>query len=225
VGKIIEEVGKKTEVIDIVCKAANIIKALACAAAQLPTGTTTITGGGGGGGGGGSLGGGQGFGGGWNVVGSGCFVAGTPITLADGTTQLIENIRSGDRLQSNATGRVDAVAQVMTLTSDHVRQLKFRPRGVTDARETELRLTHDHRVWVDGRGWVFSIDVKVGDWLHGSDGQFYEVTSNEQVPGRHEVYGVHMDRDNVFYAAGILAEDQCFKPMPTFRANPTEVAR
>ncbi|HCM72689.1 MAG TPA: hypothetical protein DIS87_00955, partial [Armatimonadetes bacterium] len=71
------------------------------------------------------------------------------------------------------------------------------------------------RVWVDGRGWVFSVDVQPGDWLHGADGQMREVTGNDRLPGRHQVYGLHMDRDRVLYAAGVLAEDQCFKPNAT----------
>ncbi len=218
VGKIVEQVSKKTKVIDIVCKAANIIKAIACAAAHIPSSSGSISSGGGGGGGGGGIGPGGG-GGGWVITGDGCFAAGTPVTLADGSTKPIELLAQGERLLAARSGGVDSVAQVMTLRSDHLRELRFRIRGDESAAEQELRLTHDHRVWVDGRGWVFSVDVRPGDWLHGVDGRMREVVVNERVPGQHEVYGLHMDSDRVLYAAGILAEDQCFKPTPALRAS------
>jgi len=142
------------------------------------------------------------------------------VTLADGSTKPIELLGQGERLLANFSGQTDTIAQLMTLKSDHLRQLTFRSReAAADAAETTLRLTHDHRVWVDGRGWVFSVDVKVGDWLHGVDGRLLEVTANERLPGTHEVYGLHMSGDRVIYAGGVLAEDQCFQPMPNFRVN------
>lgn len=160
------------------------------------------------------------MGGGWSIGGAGCFAADTLVTLADGTTKPVQLLAQGERLRAAAGGRSDAIAQVMTLRSDHLRQLSFRVRGSDSNEEQHLRLTHDHRVWVDGRGWVFAVDLKAGDWLHGVDGQMREVTANERLPGQHEVYGVQMDSDNVLYAAGILAEDQCFKAAPAFRASP-----
>jgi hypothetical protein len=215
VGKIVEKVSKKTKVIDIVCKAANIIKALACAATKLPSSTSTITSGGGGPGGGGGYYGGPGGGGGWTITGAGCFAEGTQVSLADGSTKPIELVQRGDRLLAGSGGGLDAVAQTMLLQSDHLRELRFRVRGAAAVQEEVLRLTHDHRVWVDGRGWIFSVDVQPGDWLHGANGELREVTGNERLPGRHPVYGLQMERDRVLYAAGILAEDQCFKPSAT----------
>lgn len=223
-GKIVEQIGKKTKVIDIVCKASNIIKAIACAAAQIPTSSSqSVTGGGGGGGGGGSLGPGNGFtGGGWGIDFSGCFVAGTPVTLSDGRTVPIETIGKGTRLLASLNGRIDAVAEVLSLTSDHVRELVYRSRDDANSADRTLQLTHNHRVWVDGRGWVFAVDVKAGDWLHGADGKLYEVLANTRLAGRHNVYGVHMDRDNVIYAGGVLTEDQCFKAAPNFSVSPQQ---
>jgi hypothetical protein len=218
VGKIVDEAKKKTKVIDVVCKAANIIKALACAAAQLPPGKLT----------GGSLPGGGGSGGGgpvnfskvadYGVAAAGCFDPGTLITLADGTIKPIERVMRGDALLASAVGNVDSVSQVMVLKSDHLRELTFQSRDGS-AVSRSLRLTHDHRVWVDGRGWAFANDVAVGDWLHGVDGALLEVTSNIRIPGSHEVIGLHMDGGNVLYAGGVLVEDQCFKPAPSFQVG------
>lgn len=221
--KIIKAAKKKTKVIDIVCKASNIIKAIACAAAQLPTGTIQRPPPSSGGGGGGGTIGGDGFrGGGWTVDFSGCFVAGTPVTLADGSTLPIEAVGKGARLLASVQGRADTVAQVMALTSDHVRELTYRIRGNDTAEIKSLRLTHDHRVWIDGRGWVFAADVKSGEWLHGADGALYEVLGNTRLSGIHNVYGLHMDGDNVIYAGGVLTEDQCFKATPTYSVSPVK---
>ena len=107
----------------------------------------------------------------------------------------------------------------MTLKSDHLRELTYRPRGVVQVAAMKLQLTHDHRVWVDGRGWVFAVEVRVGDWLHGADGRMQEVTGNERLPGHHEVYGLQMGGDRAIYAGGVLAEDQCFKAAPGFQVS------
>src|SRR5690606_38896964 len=112
VSKVVEKAGKKTKVIDAVCKAANIIKAVPCAAAQLPTGQVQAppppppTSGSGGG----KLSSPGGFRERWEVIGGGCFVAGTPITLADGSTLPIEQVGQGTRLLAAPTGRADSVA-------------------------------------------------------------------------------------------------------------------
>ena len=64
---------------------------------------------------------------------------------------------------------------------------------------------------MDGSGWVSAANVNPGDWLHGVDGRLHKVTENVRLPGRHEVYGLHMKGDRVIYAGGVLVEDQCFK--------------
>src|SRR5690606_23997022 len=138
----------------------------------------------------------------------------------DGSIRPIEQIGQGDRLLASPNGRADAVAQVVFLNSDHVRELSFRLKDDASAPLAQLRLTHDHRVWVDGQGWTFASAVKPGDWLHGSDGRLREVVANNRLPGHHDVYGLHMGSDNVIYASGVLTEDQCFQDIPTFRAAP-----
>lgn len=222
VSKVVSQVGKKTKVIDVICRASNIIKAVACAAAQLPSGNVqsppppppnSSSGGG-------KLSSPGNFRERWEVIGGGCFVAGTPITLPDGTTLPIEQVQQGMQLLAAPNGRADAVAEVMFLSSDHVRELSFRALGSRSEAEGNLRLTHDHRVWVDSRGWTFAANVQVGDWLHGADGRLHEVTANHRLPGRYDVYGLHMASDNVIYAAGILTEDQCFQETPQFRVSP-----
>ncbi|HCM72688.1 MAG TPA: hypothetical protein DIS87_00950, partial [Armatimonadetes bacterium] len=65
---------------------------------------------------------GGGGGGGWTIVGAGCFAAGTPVALPDGSTKPIESIQQGDRLLAGVGGGLDAVAQVMVLQSDHLRE-------------------------------------------------------------------------------------------------------
>jgi hypothetical protein len=221
-GSIVRKVtiSKVTKTLDVICLASTLIKAITCAAAQLPSGHVQSppppppgTGDGGG-----TFGDTSGFRERWSISFAGCFVAGTPITLADGTTVPIERIGQGERLLATPSGRADTVAQVMFLSSDHVRELVFRLRGDASAETTTLRLTHDHRVWVDGRGWTFAAEVSVGDWLHGADGRLYEVTHNHRLPGRHDVYGLHMASDNVIYAAGVLTEDRCFNDTPHFSA-------
>jgi len=211
--KVVDYAGKKTETIDLVCKAANAIKAIGCVAINLPPApptTSTITGGWSGWGPG-TVPPRYGPGGpGWTIgYTPGCFVAGTPVTMADGTTRAIETIAKGDQLRANAKGGSNPVAQPMKLTSDHVRELVFRTLGEATAASRTLRLTHDHRVWIDGRGWVFAAQIAAGDRLHTETGGLVDVVSNTRLAGTHEVFSLVMENDNVFYAAGVLVEDQC----------------
>jgi hypothetical protein len=225
--KVVDYAGKKTKTIDLVCKAANAIKAIGCVAINLPPApptTTTISGGGWSGWGPGTVPPRYGPGGpGWVISYTpGCFVAGTPVTMADGTTRAIETIAKGDQLRANAKGGANPVAQPMKLSSDHVRALTYRLVGDATAAERTLRLTHDHRVWIDGRGWVFAAQVAPGDRLHTETGGFAEVVSNTRVDGTHEVFSLVMENDNVFYAAGVLVEDQCSqlaRPKPAASAQ------
>ena len=226
-GWVVDQVGKKTKTIDLVCKAANAIKAIGCVAINLPPAppsTALVNGVSWSGWGPGTVPPRYGPGGpGWVISYTpGCFVAGTPVTMADGTTRAIETIAKGDTLRASAKGGANPVAMPMKLTSDHVRELTFRAAGEASAPSRTLRLTHDHRVWVDGRGWVFATQVAIGDRLHTETGGFAEVVSNARLDGTHEVFSLVMENDNVFYAAGVLVEDQCSqlaRPKPSASAQ------
>ena len=76
----------------------------------------------------------------------GCFVAGTLITMADGTLKPIENIQSGDRIiGADASGHViaDVLAPLV-----HNNYSEFMLLGVSAGPATMI-MTSEHKVWIE----------------------------------------------------------------------------
>lgn len=196
---------KKIKVVKAVCIANTIIKGLACALAQLPEGQITgrpLPSGGGGGtvwGGGGS----------WPMTAAACVTGETLVTLADGSVRRIDELAVGDRLFSGS-GIGNPVAEIRTRESAKVREIFYEP--VFGGAGSSLKVTNDHRIWVDGTGWTAAVNVEAGDWLHGDDGRLWKVTRVAELPERETVYTLHMEDDGVFYAGGILLEHECGAP-------------
>jgi hypothetical protein len=87
-----------------------------------------------------------------------CFVAGTPITMADGSTKPIEAVRVGDTVLSydEATGALAPGSVQATMEHpDSTRLVVVNSTLVT---------TPEHPFWVDGR-WVAAGQLRVGDAL------------------------------------------------------------
>lgn len=88
----------------------------------------------------------------------GCFVPGTPITLADGTQKPIETIRVGDKVLTH-TGRVEPVTYVMDRRHDGiVYDVK------TYGQSVPMILTEEHPVWTK-KGWVEAKDLTTDDYI------------------------------------------------------------
>lgn len=200
-GKII---GKIVRISDAICKASNIIKGLGCALAQLPEGS--ITGspiGGGGGGSNGTWGGGSGS---WPTSMAACVTAETLVTLADGSRSRIDQLSVGDQLLSTA-GYGNPIAEVRIRENAQIREIHY--GAIFGVEQNSLRVTNDHRVWVDGIGWKAALNVEVGDWLHGDDGRLWQVSEISIPEERETVYTLHMEDDGVFFGGGILLEHEC----------------
>jgi len=93
-----------------------------------------------------------------------CFVAGTLVQMADGTTEPIERVREGDLVKSrNAkTGKVEAkrVDRTYVRVAPQVVTLTF-----TDAQTHQAQAftcTPEHPFYVDGKGFVKAGDLGIG---------------------------------------------------------------
>jgi len=86
----------------------------------------------------------------------GCFVPGTPITLADGTQKPIEAIEVGDEVLTH-TGKTEPVT--FTMVKPHS-GLIYNVK--TFGQASPMRLTEEHPVWTKN-GWVEAKDLVVGD--------------------------------------------------------------
>jgi hypothetical protein len=161
-------------------------------------------------GGGGGGGGGPGGGGGYGAGGNGCFTADTLVRLADGRELPIASLKPGDTLAIGPDPRETAqLRHLYTLESDELLTLSLRAMDEPAAPARELRVTGEHLVWRDGRGWTHARDLRAGDWLHGEDGAMIEITAVKPVPGMHRVYTLQLKGGSTFYAGGVLVQDLC----------------
>jgi hypothetical protein len=78
-----------------------------------------------------------------------CFVAGTPITMGDGTTKAIELIEVGDEIKNydfeTKEIKVGKVSSIETPTHADIIEISFGDK--------KSRNTFDHPYWVVGKGW------------------------------------------------------------------------
>ncbi|HDO19864.1 MAG TPA: hypothetical protein ENG74_03965, partial [Thermoplasmatales archaeon] len=92
---------------------------------------------------------------------SSCFLAGTKIEMADGTTKNIEDIQVGDRVKSYDEKTGEWKVGVVTKVFHHS------PEEMGDyylVINNELRVTPNHPILVNGK-WIKAGEIKIGDRL------------------------------------------------------------
>jgi hypothetical protein len=154
-------------------------------------------GGDGGGGGGGDGGGGDDGGGGY------CFVAGTPVLMADGSTLPIQDIEVGDAVATFAVGGDLIPGRVVALirgTSAEVLEIELD--------EQTIRCTAPHR-FLTQRGWVEAGDLILTDKLLSANGaESKRIIS--LTPCLHDelVYNLTMSPHPHYVAAGVRVHNE-----------------
>jgi hypothetical protein len=136
-----------------------------------------------------------------------CFVAGTPVTMADGSTKAIEAIVAGDRvLAMDPATRSLAAATVSYPIAHPTTPELLRING-------RLTTTPDHRFFVAGE-WVHAIDLRIGEALvlaqPGEDGFTVGaelVTQLELLPGGVPTYNLEVDELHDYFAGGVLVHN------------------
>jgi hypothetical protein len=141
-------------------------------------------------------------------AGDGCFAPNTLVLMADGTSRPISAIKPKDLLRSGECAENVAVVKgVYSLDSTTVHELRL--TGPRNHVLTDLIATEEHLVWVDGRGWTAVGNLKAGDWLFNSQGSRVQVTANQLIPGKMQVYTLKLAGDVAFYADDVLVHDLC----------------
>lgn len=157
-----------------------------------------------------------------------CFVAGTLVSLADGTTKIIENITPGEKILSVNT-------ETMVVEEDEVLMI---PNVVKKYRVIEAQFDNGvinkfspaHPYWVVGKGWSvvdseeakkelnFTVNkMQVGDTvLYLKDGQLIncKLVKLEITEDWVEMYNVEFVKNNhSFFANGILVHNKFIDPI------------
>ena len=140
-----------------------------------------------------------------------CFVAGTKISLADGTTRAIEAIKVGELVKSYdpASGRF--VAATVKEVVRHDAQSSTEVIMVIDG---VLHVTPNHPMHVGGRQ-VRADELKVGDELvvvEGGAPRGRVVSSVEREPGLVPTFDLVVDGPGNFVAEGIVVDIKPVQP-------------
>ncbi|MCL4384516.1 MG2 domain-containing protein [Patescibacteria group bacterium] len=129
----------------------------------------------------------------------GCFLAGTKITLADGTSKNIEDIKIGDTVLSRAASNGPNTPQKVTALH-HTSAPGYVILNGT------LRLTPNHLLMVNRR-WQQAGSVRVGDLLSDVSGQPIKVNSVEWQTGQVPVYNFTVDEAHTYFADSVLVHN------------------
>ena len=129
-----------------------------------------------------------------------CLLAGTPITLADGTTKPVEAIQVGDRvLGFDESTRSMKPAKVVAVHAPFETDHYFIING-------KIRMTEAHPVLSRGK-WVLVGELKVGDALTDSKGHTQVILSMEEVDEIAPTYNFQVS-GGTYVAGGIVVHNK-----------------
>jgi hypothetical protein len=139
----------------------------------------------------------------------GCFVAGTMITMADGTLEPIERVRAGERVRAyDVTSDAFAAAEVSEVVQHEPEASRD---GIVLVNGT-LRVTTNHPIWVDGRR-VRADELELGSTLllpgeRDADGRVErrrdQVWSLQLLEGRVPTFDLRVGAPGTYVANGIV---------------------
>ena len=155
-----------------------------------------------------------------------CFVAGSKITLTDGTDIGIEDIKIGDEIltyNEQTTNNEDGI--VGDLKSHEVEStinIKFEKANPRHTDIDVITTTSEHPFFVKDKGWVIASELEVGDFCFSEsheDVEIIEITDG----GAETVYNLlNVEPTHTFYVNGILVHNKFFTPDCCFIAG-TEI--
>jgi RHS repeat-associated protein len=144
-----------------------------------------------------------------------CFVAGTPIAMADGSSKPIEEVKAGDQVASRdeATGKtaVKEVKQTFERQANATVVLEF-----SDGERIET--TKEHPFYVQGKGFVKAGELGIGTSIVTRAGPAVAVTKIEVKEQPATVYNFEVvDFHTYFVGSGQLwVHNQCSIPTGTY---------
>jgi hypothetical protein len=122
--------------------------------------------------------------------GSGCFTAGTPLVMADGTTRPIEQIKQDDRVLAKDPVSGTVAAKLVTRT--FVREVN-ETLALTFADGQQIETTANHPFYVEGQGFVPAGTVGIGTLIVTRAGPAVKLVMSERKVGRTQVYNLEVE--------------------------------
>lgn len=152
-------------------------------------------------------------------AGSRCFLAGTGVLLADGTTKNIEDVKLGDKVLSTnpRTGKTVAAKVIRLIRTEGKKHLNELSIATKDGIE-KLTATREHPFWSPSEhSWVLAGQLKPGMTLRTGRGATVIVTVNRAYTTHARTYNLTIEDLHTYYVlAGttpVLVHNACG---PTF---------
>ncbi|RPK71490.1 tRNA nuclease WapA precursor [Streptomyces sp. ADI97-07] len=130
-----------------------------------------------------------------------CFLAGTDVLMADGTTESIEKIELGDEVQAadpktGETGPRIVTALIVTQDDKHFNELSI----VTEDGIERLTATREHPFWSPSEDdWVDASSLRPGSSLLTDDGEAVIVTGNRPFTQHARTYNLTVADLHTYY--------------------------
>ncbi len=139
----------------------------------------------------------------------GCFVAGTQVLMADGSSKNIEDVQVGDEVTAAdpETGETHGRRVVDTYRHENVSTYDVKTTAGT------VTSTEEHPFYVRGKGWIPVRDLESGDTLVDPKGEEVEVVSVILTGETATVYNFHVDDLHSYHVqvgdAWVLVHNKC----------------
>lgn len=172
---------------------------------------------------------------GFSISIDGCFLPGTPITMANGTTRAIETLKVGDRVASYSISGLDpSVETAWKNFSTSSLSLIAAPATVKQVfkqsfngyfRILDLNVTYEHPLLTRRNGiWAFREvqDIRKGDFIW-KNGIAMPVDRITYVSGDVETWNLNVEPTDVYLANGVMAHNNFFKSVWRFITPETAI--
>ncbi|MDQ0943493.1 polymorphic toxin-type HINT domain-containing protein [Streptomyces sp. V1I1] len=130
-----------------------------------------------------------------------CFLAGTGVKMADGSSKNIEDIKVGEKVlatdpETGETGPREVTQLIVTEHDKHFNELTIE----TDVGLENLTATHEHPFWSPSeRQWIEAGELKPGMTLLTDDGTTLTVQANRPFSKHARTYNLTVDDLHTYY--------------------------
>ncbi len=137
----------------------------------------------------------------FNLPGCKCFLAGTDVLMADGSTKDIEDVEVGDEVratdpETGETGNREVTALIVTEDDKHFNTLSI----ATENGIEELTATYEHPFWSPSvNAWLPARELTAGSALLTDDGTTVIVTANNPYTQHAKTYNLTVDDLHTYY--------------------------
>ncbi len=133
-----------------------------------------------------------------------CFVTGTPILMADGTSKPIEEIRPGDMVlavdHNNPEKDTPKPAKVTRFFDNGLKSVvKLIFENQETGEQFEVVCTPSHRFYVKNKGWINAGELITGDCSLNANGEEIQFFSRKNLEELHKVYNFEVEDKHSYF--------------------------